>query len=191
MKRYTKLKKQLKEISDLQFGLYEKPKEEGALLYLQAKNFNNFGLFDGNVDGWVDVSEKTKNHILEEGDVLFVGKGMRNFAWKYSVDIGKAIASSIFYVIKPKFELVNADYLVTIFNSSKYQSFFQTLGAGSSIPSIRKNELEAVEILLPPLEVQKKIANLSALHQSELLLTERLIGEKNKLFQAIINDILK
>jgi restriction endonuclease S subunit len=185
------LKTQLKDISDMQFGFYEKPKEEGELLYLQAKNFNNYGLFDGNIDGWIDISEKSKSHILEEGDVLFVGKGMRNFAWKYSADIGKAIASSIFYVIKPKSELVNADYLVSIFNSSKYQSFFQALGAGSSIPSIRKNELEAVEIPLPPLEIQKKIADLSMLHQKQLLLTEKLIEAKNKLFQAVINDILK
>ena len=191
MKRYTKLKKQLKDISDMQFGFYEKPKEEGELLYLQAKNFNNYGLFEDRIDGWIDISEKSKSHILEDGDILFVGKGMRNFAWKYSADIGKAIASSIFYVIRPKSELVDADYLVAIFNSSKYQSFFQVLGAGSSIPSIRKNELEVVEIPLPPLEIQKKIADLSLLHQKQLLLTEKLIEEKNKLFQAVINDILK
>ena len=105
--------------------------------------------------------------------------------------MSKAIASSIFFVIKPKSDLVDSDYLVTIFNSTKYQSFFQSLGAGSSIPSIRKNELEAVEIPLPPLEVQKKIAKLSDLHRAELALTGRLIDEKNKLFQAVINDILK
>lgn len=190
-KQYTKLKTQLKDISDMQFGFYEKPKEEGELRYLQAKSFNNYGLFNGNIDGWIDISDKSKNHILEQGDVLFVGKGMRNFAWTYNLEIGKAVASSIFYVIKPKPELVDSDYLVAIFNSSKYQSFFQVLGAGSSIPSIRKNELEAVEIPLPPLEIQKKIADLSMLHQKQLLLTEKLIEEKNKLFQAVINDILK
>lgn len=191
MKRYTKLKKQLKEISSLQFGFYDKPKEAGDAVYLQAKHFNEFGLFDGNADGWIDVTEKSQSHLLEEGDVLFVGKGMRNFAWKYSADIGKAIASSIFFVIKPKCEFVDSGYLVTIFNSTKYQSFFQALGAGSSIPSIRKNELEAVEIPLPSLEIQKKIAMLNTLHQSELGLLGKLIDEKNKLFQAVINNILK
>lgn len=175
----------------MQFGFYDKPKEEGTATYLQAKNFNEFGLFDGSADGWVDITEKSQSHLLEEGDVLFVGKGLRNFAWKYSADIGKAIASSIFFVIKPKCEFVDSGYLVTIFNSTKYQSFFQSLGAGSSIPSIRKNELEAVEIPLPSLEVQKKIAKLSDLHQEELALIGRLIYKKNKLFQAVINNILK
>lgn len=175
----------------MQFGFYDKPKEMGDAVYLQAKHFNEFGLFDGNADGWIDVTEKSKSHLLEEGDVLFVGKGMRNFAWKYSSDIGKAIASSIFFVIKPKCEFVDSGYLVTIFNSTKYQSFFQALGAGSSIPSIRKNELEAVEIPLPSLEIQKKIAMLNTLHQSELGLLGRLSDEKNKLFQAVINNVLK
>ena len=191
MKGSTKLKKHLKEISDLQFGYYDKPNEQGDTIYLQAKHFNEFGLFDGNTDEWVDVSEKSKSHLLEEGDVLFVGKGMRNFAWKYSADIGKAIASSIFFVIKPKSDLVDSDYLVTVFNSIKYQSFFRSLGAGSSIPSIRKNELEATEIPLPSLRVQRKIADISTLHQTELALMGKLINEKNKLFQAVINNILK
>ncbi|MCD0455736.1 restriction endonuclease subunit S [Chryseobacterium sp. LC2016-27] len=181
---------QLKNIANLQFGFYDKPKTKGNVCYLQAKHFNEFGLFNGKVDEWIDVTDKSKNHLLEDGDVLLVGKGMRNFAWRYKADIGKAIASSIFFVIKPKLELVDADYLITIFNSSKYQSFFQSLGAGSSIPSIRKNELEAVDIPLPPLLVQKKIARLNELHQKELRLTRKLIEEKNKLFQAVINDIL-
>jgi restriction endonuclease S subunit len=191
LKGITKLKRYLKEISNLQFGYYDKPKEEGDAIYLQAKNFNDFGQFDGSADGYIEITEKSKGHLLEEGDVLFVGKGMRNFAWKYSTEMGKAIASSIFFVIKPKSDFVDSDYLVTVFNSTKYQSYFRSLGAGSSIPSIRKNELEAVEIPLPPIEIQQKIARLSGLHQTELALTGKLIDEKNKLFQAVINNILK
>lgn len=182
---------QLKNISTIQFGYYEKPKEEGNARYLQVKHFNDFGLLSSDIEEWIDVTDKSKSHLLEDGDIVFVGKGMRNFAWKYKADIGKAIASSIFFVIKPKRELVDADYLVTLFNSSRYQSFFQSLGAGSSIPSIRKNELEATEIPLPPLPTQRRIARLNELHQEELRLTGKLIEEKNKLFQAIINDILK
>lgn len=181
----------IENITTLQFGFYDKPKRKGSVYYLQAKHFNEFGLFNGEVDEWIDITDKSQSHLLEDGDVLFVGKGMRNFAWKYNADMGKAIASSIFYVIKPKPDLIDPDYLVTIFNSAKYQAFFQSLGAGSSIPSIRKKELEAVEIPLPPLTTQKKIARFNELHQEELKLTRKLIEEKNKLFQAVINDILK
>lgn len=135
------------------------------------------------------MTEKSKSHLLEKGDILFVGKGTRNFAWKYEEEIGKAIASSVFFVIKPKRELVNADYLVTIFNSFKYQSVFQSLGAGSSTPSIRKNESEAIEVPLPLMAIQRKIAGLSKLHQEERRLSGELIETKNRVFQAVINYI--
>lgn len=80
---------------------------------------------------------------------------------------------------------------MTIFNSSKYQSVFQSLGAGSSITSIRKNESEAIEVPLPLMAIQKKIAGLSKLHQEERRLSGELIETKNRLFQAVISDILK
>lgn len=182
---------QLKNISTIQFGYYEKPKDEGNTRYLQVKHFNDFGLLSSDMQEWVDITDKSKSHLLEDGDIVFVGKGMRNFAWKYKADMGNMIASSVFFVIKPESELVDADYLTTIFNSSKYQSFFSSLGAGSSIPSIRKTELEAVEVPLPPIEIQRKIAKLNELHHEEIRLTGKLIEQKKTLFQAVINDILK
>lgn len=185
------MRTQLKNITTIQFGYYEKPKDEGSTRYLQVKHFNESGLLSSEIKEWIEITDKSENHLLEDGDIVFVGKGMRNFAWKYSADMGNMIASSVFFVIKPKAELVDADYLTTIFNSTKYQSFFSSLGAGSSIPSIRKTELEAVEVPLPPIEIQKKIAKLNELHYEEIRLAGKLIDEKNKLFQAVINDILK
>lgn len=190
MKTNTKLKKPLNHIVTLQFGFYDKPTDKGDVLYLQAKNFNDIGLYQGNDEIWITLNEKSENHLLRNGDILFVGKGMRNFAWKYTHHIGKAIASSIFFVIRPDHSKVDSDYLVTLFNSEKYQLYFQTLGAGSSIPSIRKNELEAVEIPLPSMEVQKKIARLDQLHKRELIITAKIKEKKIQLFQAIINEIL-
>ena len=181
----------LKDICHLHFGFYDKPKSKGDAIYLQARNFNELGLLGHVGDALVTINDKSKSHLLNDGDILFVGKGFRNFAWKYSSKIGNAIASSIFFVIKPNQNKVDSDYLVTIFNSVKYQSYFQSLGSGSSIPSIRKNELESIEVPLPALDVQRKIAALSELHIKNLAVTEKIIENKNKLFQAVIHDILK
>ena len=78
--------------------------------------------------------------------------------------------------------MVDADCLTTIFNSSKYQTF-SSLGAGSSIPSIRKSGLEAVEVPLPHIEIQRKIAKLNELHYEEVSLHRQIDRTKNKLFQ--------
>ena len=115
---------------------------------------------------------------------------MRNFAWTYTNAVGLAIASSIFFVIKPDRTKVVPEYITTLFNTSKYQSLFQTMGAGSSIPSIRKSELEAITIELPSLEMQQKIVQINQVHQDDLNMSNQIISEKKVLFQAVINKLI-
>jgi restriction endonuclease S subunit len=69
-------------------------------------------------------------------------------------------------------------------------SHFQQLGAGSSIPSIRKNELAEFKINLLPLDTQLKVVKLQKLHQKEIELHSNLIIKKNELYQKIISNIV-
>ena len=185
------MQKILKNIANIKFGLYVKPAKKGFAKYLQAKNYDDLGNLKSDIDSFVNVDNKTESHLLEDGDILFVGKGFRNFAWTYNKDMGPAIASSIFYVIRPNKQLVNPNYITTLFNSQKYQGQFQSMGAGSSIPSIRKSELESVFITIPTLETQNKISSISVLHSEEIKLSNQIIENKKALFQEIINRIIK
>jgi len=108
----------------------------------------------------------------------------------YTSDIGEAVASSIFFVIRPNKDEVYPEFLTTLFNTPKYQTYFQLLGAGSSITSIRKSELEAMTINLPDLEVQKKIVEIKKLHQRDLTLSKEIIKKKETRFQSVINKLL-
>jgi restriction endonuclease S subunit len=189
--KVVKMQKQLKDIANIKFGLYVKPLEKGFAKYLQAKNFDDFGNLQSYSNAFVNIDNKNESHLLEDGDILFVGKGFRNFAWTYSKTLGPAIASSIFYVIRVNKSKVNPEYITTLFNSQKYQSQFQSMGAGSSIPSIRKGELESIIIAIPNLEIQNNIAIISALHSEEIKLSNQIIENKKALFQGIINKIVK
>ena len=180
----------LADIAQLQFGLYSKPDDEGDVKYLQAKHFDSFGHFEDEIDTFLSKNDKNKSHILWDGDLIFAGKGYRNFAWTYTSDIGDAIASSIFYVIRPNKEKVFPEFLTTLFNTQKYQAYFQLLGAGSSITSIRKSELEALSFNLPDLEMQKQIVELKNLHQKDLSLTKEIMKQKDIRFQTLLNKLL-
>jgi restriction endonuclease S subunit len=187
---YYKVETQLKEIADLQFGYYVQPHDKGEIMYLQAKNFDEYGNLRLEIDTWLNFKSTPDNHLLKDGDILFVGKGMRNFAWAYSQSLGKAVASSIFFVIRPNKDKVVPEYLTTLFNMPKYQAYFHAIGAGSSIPSIRKNELEVLLVPLPQLSTQRHIVEISKLHKRSLDITGQILAEKNKLFQAVINNII-
>lgn len=180
----------LSDIAQLQFGLYTKPSDEGNAVYLQAKHFDDWGNQTEKVEAFVQVDQKNETHLLEEGDIILVGKGMRNFAWTYDKTYGPAIASSIFFVIKPDRSRVIPEFLTTIFNMPQTQAYFQTLGAGSSIPSIRKSELEAFTVKLPSLELQQKAIAIKKLHYKDMEISNKIISEKQKVYQAVIKNLI-
>lgn len=183
-------KVKISDIAQLQFGLYSKSSDEGDVKYLHAKHFDDSGILVEEIDTLLTKDDKNESHLLQDGDVLFVGKGFRNFAWTYTTSIGKAIASSIFFVIRPNQSIAFPEFIATLFNTAKYQAYFQSMGAGSKITSIRKSELEAVTINLPDLETQKIIVELKRLHQRDMVLSKEIIEEKEIRFQSVINQLL-
>lgn len=187
---YNNMNVKLNDIAQIQFGLYSKPIEYGNVTYLQAKHFDDWGYQSDKIDTFMQIDKKNEAHLLEDGDILLVGKGMRNFAWTYEKAYGPAIASSIFFVIKVDKSKVIPEFLTTLFNMPQTQSYFQTLGAGSSIPSIRKSELEAFTIKLPTLEVQEKVINIKQLHYKDMELSKKIISEKQIVYQAVIKNII-
>ena len=184
------MKVRLSDIARLQFGVYDKPKDHGNAAYLQVKHFDEQGNQTDEVDTFLQIDQKNESHLLNDGDILLVGKGHRNFAWTYRRAFGPAMASSIFFVIKPNREKVIPDFLTTIFNMPQSQAHFQTLGAGSSIPSIRKSELEAFTIKLPSLELQEKAIAIKQLHHQDMELSRKILSEKQRIYQAVIKNII-
>lgn len=181
----------LKEIAQIQFGYYAQPNKEGTVTYLQAKHFNDFGKLIGDNDTYLEEDEKTASNLLQTGDILFSAKGFRFFAALYKPEFGKAVASSIFFVIKPDLKKVVPGYLASVLNLPKHLLHFQQLGAGSSIPSIRKSELMDFTFNLIPVEHQHKIVALQELYIKDLELTENLIKQKQILFQTALSKIIK
>lgn len=189
MKNIQRVK--IKDVATFSFGFHTSDIEKQGVMYLQARNFNEDGQFLNNVDNFISKDKTKEDHILKEGDILFVGKGMRFFAHCYKDEMGDAVASSIFYVIKVKQELVLPDYLTCVLNHSKSHNYFNSIGAGSSIPSIRKNELADYEINLPTLEMQSKVVEIYNLHQHQMKLLDQLKEKKQIRFNQLINEITK
>ncbi|MBJ2126309.1 restriction endonuclease subunit S [Flavobacterium sp. IB48] len=181
----------VKDIANIQFGYYGKPSVKGTLSYLQAKHFNEFGLYIGENDTFLEEDLKSIENLLQNEDILFVAKGFRFFATLYKEEHGKAVASSIFFILRTDKTRIIPAYLVSVLNLPKNLLHFQQSGAGSTIPSIRKNELADFTFNLIPLEEQQKIVALQELYLKDIELTNSLIKEKQKLFQTTISTIIK
>lgn len=183
--------KKLKDVASFFFGNHISDLSKEGVKYLQVKNFDEYGNFLDNVEQFVSYDEIGKLGLLKEGDVLFVGKGMKFFAYKYEQSIGAAVASSIFYIIRVDQSEILPDYLVCLLNHPKSMTYFNGVSAGSSIPSIRKSELGNFELTLPPLDMQAKIVDMYLLHKKELEILSQLKDKKQIRFNQIINEIVK
>lgn len=181
----------VKDIANIQFGYYGKPSAKGTIPYLQAKHFNEFGLYIGENDTLLEEDSKSIENLLQNEDILFAAKGFRFFATLYKEEPSKAVASSIFFILRTDKSRIIPAYLVSVLNLPKNLLHFQQSGAGSSIPSIRKNELADFTFNLISLEEQQKVVALQELYLKDIELTNALIKEKQKLFQTTISTIIK
>jgi restriction endonuclease S subunit len=178
-------------VSDIRFGLYAQPEPTGSAVYLQVRQFNDDGRLVIQPDEFMQVDKKAEAHILKEGDVLFVGKGNRLFSWCYHQSDQPAVASSIFFVLRPDAHLVYPDYLAAFLNAPQSKAAFQQIGGGTNIFSIRKSELGAFQIPLPSIQQQKRIAAIAQLHQQEIDLAQQIINQKKHLYTAIISKLIQ
>lgn len=188
---YKQMYKPISEVADIRFGLYTQPELSGNIAYLQVRQFNENGCQIAEVDEFITVDGKTQAHVLQQGDVLFVGKGNRLFSWCYKQMDTPAVASSIFFVLRPDTSIVYPDYLSAILNAPQTKAAFQQIGSGTNIFSIRKSELGAFEIPIPPMQQQKRIAAVALLHQREIDLYQQLITQKQNLYTTVISNLIK
>jgi restriction endonuclease S subunit len=181
------MKRKLKYISTIRYGFHHSPVDLGSIIYLQTNNFDSLGRL-GNVDTYLPLEKPLEKCLLEDGDILLPAKGNRHFAWVYREKYGLAIASSIFFIIKPQ-EDVLPDYLAAILNLPQNLAHFQKLSGGNKIPSFSKKELEELDIPIVPKDVQIKIVDISNLYTHELHLLENLKDNFTIRFKTLVSHL--
>lgn len=181
----------LSKISEIQFGLYSKKSEKGNVKYLTTGHFDEFlnlSLFTK--DSYIELEEKNKRFLLQPNDVILTGKGQRIFAWAYNEAFGDIVPSSLFYIIKTKANEVNGYYLASVLNSARKQYELTLLGSGSSVLSINKKDLLDLEIPLPSLKEQNRIAKVLKVMENEVSLTSELLNKKRALKKGVLNELI-
>ncbi|MDN3657826.1 restriction endonuclease subunit S [Ferruginibacter paludis] len=181
----------IENISDIKIGFPGQAEVQGNIPFLQLRQFNDDGMLLTNDADYIKLTEKIGPHVLQNGDVLFVGKGHRLFAWCYIDKNIPTVASSSFFVIRPNTKKIHPEYLAAILNAPQTKTALMQLGGGTNIFSIRKSELAAFQIPVLPMDQQIRVASLASFHQKEIQLAKELISQKQSLYSAIISKLIK
>jgi len=178
-------------VSDIKIGFPGQIENDGNVPFLQLRQFNDEGMLFTNDADCIKLNEKIEPHLLINGDVLFVGKGNRLFAWCYKENSIPTVASSSFFVLRPNTKKVHPEYLAAFLNAPQTKAALTQLGGGTNIFSIRKSELAAFQIPILPMDQQIKVAALATFHQQEVQLAKEIISHKQNLYSAIISKLIK
>lgn len=186
------MKFKLEDIASITTGVYGKTNPSGNTFYLQGKQFDEYGELqkDAILSPNILINGKLKKHLLKDGDLLIIAKGETNRVCYYSQEIGRAVASSTFFVIRLKKSEVLPKYLQWYLNTSKMQAVFYHLSKGTHILSLSKKSLAKVNIEIPSLAQQKEVLKLQSLWDIERNTTLELLNQKELLYQNLLINLV-
>ena len=165
--------------------------QEDYLPVLRANNIQEQGLI---LEDFVYVPESKiseKQRILagdvliaaSSGSISLVGKAA---SAKENINAGFGAFCKI---LRPNTELVDPRYFANYFQTQKYRQIISNLAAGANINNLKNEHLDDLEIPLPPLAEQRRIA--SILDQADELRQKRqqAIEKLDQLLQATFIDM--
>lgn len=122
---------------------------------------------------------------IGDGDVVFLAKGVNNFAYAVFDLPAPILAASYFFVLQPHPQLLPA-YLAWFLNQrSTRRELSRFASSGVRMPVVRRAVLENMEIPLPPPTVQESIIELDRLMLQEQDMMTELARKKRELVSAI------
>lgn len=173
----------LKDVAEVFSGIFVKTAPDGDVAYLQANDCNGDAIT--RYASRIRLSPKIEKNLLLRGDILFASKGASYVCRVFNED-DKAVASTSFFVIRVKDETLSPEYLCWFLSLPATESHFRVLQTGSTIPLIRKNVVEEIEIPVPDRHTQTLIVNISRLAQKEKSLQEAITRRKQLILQQLL-----
>ena len=82
------------------------------------------------------------------------------------------------------------DYLAAVLNSERMQHKLNLIGAGATITSIPKKELQELQINVPSIKDQQRFMEVYGLLERDVELTEKLLRAKKTLKRGVVSELL-
>ena len=133
--------------------------KDTGFFYASAKDIVDNCLVE-NLKPIKQIDKKFENLVLKEGDILLVMAMTETIKLAYIENIGdkKIIPAGNLYIIRPDKTKLEGLYLKMLFETKEAVPLFTAFSGGTVLRAISADFLNKLQIPLPPLEVQKKLA---------------------------------
>lgn len=174
------MSQQITDLVDIQIGIQFRQRAEpdpaGEYRVIHIKDFKGGRqLSPKEVDRYA-VDGSPEKYQVRKGDILFLAKGVRMFAYVLENEMEKTLAASHFFILRPKTESASQDYLAWALNNWPGQDYLKSVARqGTHIPYVSRKLFEGLALPIPPLDKQRAIVELdrTMLQEEQLLLEFR------------------
>ena len=181
----------LKDIADIRTGYSFRaklePDSEGNILVVQLKELSDKNTIDISTAVKINMQNVSDNYLLQKGDLVFRSRGMDSTAAIMDISADNIILSAPFQRIRLQdTSKIIPEYLLWYINSKDAQTYFSTNKTGTSVSMISTAVLADLPVIVPPVEIQKKIVAINTLSEKEIELQEELIKKKKLLTETVL-----
>jgi len=179
-------------VCDVHYGTSRKASDDGDYTYLRMNNITYGGELDLADVKRISVPPKElEGCLVKKGDVLFNRTNSRELVGKtcsFMLDEPMVIAG---YIIRLRMNgKVHPEYLSTFLNLDSSKKMLMAMSKGAvGQANINAKEVQAIEIVIPPIEVQQQFCQL--VHQTDKSKFEirDAIDKVNTLIKSIMTEV--
>lgn len=158
---------------------------DGTHRLVQAKDISPDGMLL-----WDDVvsfhPERTPDlYQICPDDILLLARGRSHRATLVTDCMPNALASSVFYILRPQCDRVTPSYLEWWLNLPEVQSEINAVSRGTAIGYLKRKALAEIAVTLPPMDVQEKIDAVVSLRRHRDVLQTHLDLKRRELIDAV------
>ncbi len=160
--------------------------ENGAIGVVNISNIGEYEIDYENLDTIDEDERKVANYILQEGDVLLPGRGTAIRSSVFHAQNFPCIAHSNVIVIRPDEKKLSGIYLKVFLDSPLGNKLISGAQQGMTIMNISYKDLATLEIPIPPIVEQEKVAEE---YSKELDKYKRAIREAEERWDAVVKRL--
>ena len=160
--------------------------KDGSVRIIQMKDLgdDNFVHLEDSIR--TDRPKPKPNQLAKRGDIIFRSRGQTNTAALLQEDAENTIVSAPLFRVRPDTKKIMPEFLLWWINQPSSQSYLASRSKGTMVKMVSKQSLEDLEVDLPSLEKQRKIAELFSLSMREQQILEEIKNRKAIYTQGIL-----
>ncbi len=187
----------LRKICDIRTG-YQGARDSGETYQLiNLTNLDVSGSIDFNNIKTFSTIQMDEKYLLKKGEILFKksqsSQSSQCAAGFFNGGPDNLVPSAHFFILsinENSKDIVIPEYVAWYLGEDVVRKYFQSVAAGMVTATIKKSDLEILELVIPPINVQRKLIEIQRLALEERKMMEEFIFLRDKQVKNALTNLV-